>query len=113
MAGIDSKKKMITITAVSAFAVGAVAAAVLTGVLPHTSTAPAEQAATPAESTAPPAAMSAPAPVNRAPIHKQAVAKSRPPAAEVANTDAPPPSRQPSFDSRTNCGVLQSIEGFN
>lgn len=114
MAGIDSKKKLITITAVSAFAVGAVAAAVLTGVLPHTSTAPTEQAATPAESTAPPpetAAVSAP-PVIRAPIHRRAVTKSRPPAAEVANTDAPPPSPQPSFDSCTNCGVVQSIESF-
>ncbi len=115
MAGIDSKKKLITITAVSAFAVGAVAAAVLTGVLPHTSTAPTEQAASPAESTAPPApetaAVSAP-PVTRAPIHKRAVAKSRPPAAKVANTGAPPPSQQPSFDSCTNCGVVQSIESF-
>jgi outer membrane lipoprotein SlyB len=117
VAGIDSKKKLITITAVSAFAVGAVAAAVLTGVLPHTSTAPTEQAASPAESPAPPpapetAAVSAP-PLTRAPIHKRAVTKSRPPAAAVANTDAPPPpSPQPSFESCTNCGVVQSIESF-
>ncbi|MHB8535706.1 MAG: glycine zipper 2TM domain-containing protein [Sulfuricaulis sp.] len=116
MSGFEGKKKLIAITAASAFAVGAVAAAVLTGVFPHSTAAPTEQMPSPVASTpspaAPPEAKAAyvTPPVTRAHIHKRPMVKSHPPVSQMANADAAPPP--PAMAPCENCGVVQSIESF-
>ncbi len=104
MSGFDGGKKLIATIAASALTVAAVAAGVITGVIPHPTAAP----AAPATTAAPPAA----SPV---PIHKRAVVKTHAPVNEVASAAAagpPPPSQAPSFESCTNCGVVDAIDSF-
>jgi len=104
----DGKKKLIATVAVSVFTVAAVAAGVVTGVIPHSSSTPAVTPETPAiTAQAPPAA-------KPAPIRKRVAANPRPAVTRVANAEAPPPppSQPPSFNSCTNCGVVDGIESY-
>jgi outer membrane lipoprotein SlyB len=104
MAGLQGNSKIIVIIAASVFAVGAVAAAFMTGIIPHTSSETPPTAPTTA-STAPEPAP-APAPV---PIHKHVAAKAKAPAAQTASAEATAP---PSPSSCTNCGVVENVESF-
>jgi len=101
-------KKLIATVAASVFTVAAVAAGVVTGVIPHS---PATPAATP---EAPAITAVAPPAANPAPIRKRVAVKPRPAATRVASAEAapPPPSQPPSFDSCTNCGVVDGINSF-
>lgn len=94
MIGTEGKKKMITvIIATAVLTAGAVVAAVMTGIIPHTSSATPPQAS--AASETPPA-----------PVHKRTVAKARVPVSRVASTAMPPPP------PCTDCGVVESIESY-
>lgn len=102
MTDLEGKTKIATIIAVSVFAVGAVAAAVMTGVIPHTFSATPSAALTASE----PAPAATPAP-----IHKRMAAKALAPAAQTASAEATPPP-PPSAASCTNCGVVEGIESY-
>jgi uncharacterized protein YcfJ len=102
MTGLEGKTKIAAIIAVSVLAVGAVAAAVMTGVIPHTFTATPPAASTASEPT--------PA-VTPAPIHKRVATKAQAPVAQTASAEATPPP-PPSASSCTNCGVVEGIESY-
>lgn len=91
-----SKKKLAVIVAAAVFTVGAVAAAVITGIIPRTSSIPPQQEA----------AISEPAQTgNTTAIRKHSPAKTRAQATPTARAPvAPPPC--------ANCGVIESIESF-
>ncbi len=102
MTGLEGKTKITAIIAVSVFAVGAVAAAVMTGVISHPfSTTPPEVSTA---SEPPPAA-------TLAPIHKHVAAKAHAPVAQTASAEAIPPP-PPSAAPCTNCGVVEGIESY-
>lgn len=108
MTVLEGKKKLIAIVAASALTVGVVAATIVTEVISRSSpTSAVVPPETSAVSEAPPAAAPTPA-------HERLATKARAPVKQVANaeTTAPPPSQAPSFESCTNCGVVQSIESF-
>jgi len=91
------KKTVMAVVAGSVLAIGAVTAAVMTGVIPHSAP------VTTPETSAPPATASVePAPK----LHKRAAVKSPSAPSEVASTAVPPPP------PCTNCGVVESIESF-
>ena len=97
MADLAGRKKTImAVVAGSVLAIGAVTAAVMTGVIPRSA-----PVATP-ETSAPPAASVEPAPT----LHKRAAVKSSSAPREIASTAVPPPP------PCTNCGVVESIESF-
>ncbi len=106
MAAIDGRKKMIAIVVASAFTGAAIAAGVFTGVATHSTSAPA--APETATMTAPPPPAASPAPVR-----KRVAAKPRPAVNQVASAEATPPVPQPpSFESCTNCGVVDAINSY-
>lgn len=102
MPGLEGKTKIAAIVAVSVIAGGALAAAVMTGLIPHTST------------TTPPVAstVSEPAPaVTPTHIHKRVAVRAHTTAAQTASSEATPPP-PPSASSCTNCGVVEDIESY-
>ena len=94
------KKTVMAVVAGSVLAIGAVTAAVMTGVIPRS--APVTTPETSAPSAPPATASVEPAPK----LHKRAAVKSPSAPSEVASTAVPPPP------PCTNCGVVESIESF-
>lgn len=98
MADLAGRKKTImAVVAGSVLAIGAVTAAVMTGVIPRSA-----PVTTPETSTPPATASVEPVPT----LHKRAAVKSPSTRREVASTAVPPPP------PCTNCGVVESIESF-
>jgi outer membrane lipoprotein SlyB len=91
-----STKKIAIIATASLFTVGAVVAAVVTGVIPHGSSTPKQ------EDTAVTQTVNA---VPEKSIRKEAASRPRPAPARVASTASVPPPC-------ANCGVIESVESF-
>jgi len=91
------KKTVMAVVAGFVLAIGAVTAAVLTGVIPRSAP------VTTPEASAPPATASV-EPATK--LHKRSAVKSPSAPREVASTAVPPPP------PCTNCGVVESVESF-
>jgi outer membrane lipoprotein SlyB len=102
MTALEGKTKITAIVAVTVLVVGAVAAAVMTGVIPHSSS------GTPPEVST--ASVPAPAPaVAPEPLRKHVAGKAHAPVAKASIAEATPPPPPPAC---TNCGVVEGIESF-